>query len=622
MNIQTKTNKSVALFAVAALLVGVAGVGPLVSEAANASEKIDVFIGFNQTPGASEQALVRAFGGEISHSYHLVPAIAASIPESAIAGLSRNPNVTDVEPDGTVYAVDAELERTWGVERIGSGDVHDGGNKGTGVKIGIIDSGIDYLHLDLDGVYAGGEDFVENDGDPVDVYGHGTHVAGTACAEDNVSGVVGVAPECALYSLRVLNDSGSGSWSNVIAALEWAVDNGIQVTNNSYGAGSDPGSTVKAAFDNSAAAGILHIAAAGNSGNSKGNNESVIYPAKYESVVAVAATNKSDTRPSWSSTGPAVELAAPGVSVLSSWNDGDSPHDPQPIFFDGDWYKEGSGTSMASPHVAGVAALVWAINPDLNNTDVRQILRDTAEDLGDPGKDNKYGWGLVSAVAAVAATGPVAPPSPAVNVALSADKTDYVRGEDTTAALTAVVTDEGGSAISGLDASAFTTTLDGANVTVTFSETATQGTYTGSLDISGLEDGTYTVETAVTDIRGVSGSGSATFTVGTALTEATTASVGSIGYATSGGKNSDRHLNVTVAVVDDLGNPVSGASVSITLSHDSGTSWNATGTAGADGTVIFSLKNAQAGCYETAVTNIVAEGLTWDGVTPANRFCK
>src|SRR3989344_3121832 len=140
MNIQTKTNKSVALFAVAALLVGVAGVGPLVSEAANASEKIDVFIGFNQTPGASEQALVRAFGGEISHSYHLVPAIAASIPESAIAGLSRNPNVTDVEPDGTVYAVDAELERTWGVERIGSGDVHDGGNKGTGVKIGIIDS--------------------------------------------------------------------------------------------------------------------------------------------------------------------------------------------------------------------------------------------------------------------------------------------------------------------------------------------------------------------------------------------------------------------------------------------------------------------------------------------------
>ena len=233
MNIQTKTNKSVALFAVAALLVGVAGVGPLVSEAANASEKIDVFIGFNQTPGASEQALVRAFGGEISHSYHLVPAIAASIPESAIAGLSRNPNVTDVEPDGTVYAVDAELERTWGVERIGSGDVHDGGNKGTGVKIGIIDSGIDYLHLDLDGVYAGGEDFVENDGDPVDVYGHGTHVAGTACAEDNVSGVVGVAPECALYSLRVLNDSGSGSWSNVIAALEWAVDNGIQVTNNS-----------------------------------------------------------------------------------------------------------------------------------------------------------------------------------------------------------------------------------------------------------------------------------------------------------------------------------------------------------------------------------------------------
>src|SRR3989338_7828635 len=269
-------------------VVGVIGPTSLQVQAAS-NDKVDVFVGFDKTPGVAERAIVERAGGTVRFSYTIVPAVAASVPEAAIKGLLNNPNVTAVELDGTVYAVDvdAELENAWGVKRIGSGAVHDGGNKGTGVKIGIIDSGIDYLHQDLDGVYAGGEDFVENDGDPADVYGHGTHVAGTACAEDNASGVVGVAPECALYSLRVLNDSGSGSWSNVIAALEWAVDNGIQVTNNSYGAGSDPGSTVKAAFDNSAAAGILHIAAAGNSGNSKGNNESVIYPAKYESVVAV-----------------------------------------------------------------------------------------------------------------------------------------------------------------------------------------------------------------------------------------------------------------------------------------------------------------------------------------------
>ncbi|MDP2676163.1 MAG: S8 family peptidase [bacterium] len=628
MNIQTKISKSVAVFAVVALLAGVAGASSLTSQTAHASSRVNVFIGFAQTPGASEQALVRAFGGEISHSYHLVPAIAASMPELAVKGLLKNPRVAYVEADGTVYAIDAELDNTWGVKRIGSGTVHDSGNIGTGVKVAIIDSGIDYFHQDLDGVYAGGEDFVENDGDPADVYGHGTHVAGTACAEDNDLGVVGVASGCALYSLRVLDDSGVGSFSNVIAALQWAVDNDIQVTNNSYGSGSDPGSTVKAAFDNSAAAGILHIAAAGNSGNPGGNNDSVIYPAKYESVVAVAATNGNNTRPSWSSTGPAVELSAPGVSVLSSWNDGDSPHNPQPFTLNGDWYKEGSGTSMASPHVAGVAALVIAAGiSDANgngfiNDEVRQVLNDTAEDLGDTGRDNKYGWGLVSAAAAVAAIGPVEPPDPAVTVVLGTDKTSYVSGTDTTAIFTAAVTDENGSAITGLDALAFATILNSTSTNITFSETETLGTYTGSFDISGLADGTYTVETTVTDTRGVSGSGSVAFSVGPAPIEASTASVDSISYATSGGKNSDKHLSVTALVVDNLGNPVMNASVSITLNHDSGTSWNGTGTTGTAGTVTFELKNAPSGCYATAVTNVVAEGLAWDGLTPTNGLCK
>jgi len=390
---------------------------------AASNDKVDVFVSFDKTPGVAERAIVERAGGKVRFSYTIVPAVAASVPEAAIKGLLNNPNVTAVELDGLVYAVDAELENAWGVKRISSGTVHDGGNEGTGVKIGIIDSGVDRGHQDLNDVYAGGYDFVQDDADPDDVYGHGTHVAGTACAEDNDLGVVGVAPGCALYSLRVLNDSGSGSWSATIAAMDWAVLNRLQVVNLSLGSSQDPGSTVKAAFDNAEAKGLVIVAAGGNSGTPSGKGNNVIYPAKYASVIAVAATDKNDTRPSWSSTGEEIELAAPGVSVLSSWNDGDSPHNPQPFILDGDWYKEGSGTSMASPHVAGAAALVIAAGvTDSNgngriNDEVRAILNSTADDIGAVGKDTHYGYGLVNVAAAIAS---LVPPSPAERTRITA----------------------------------------------------------------------------------------------------------------------------------------------------------------------------------------------------------
>lgn len=184
-------------------------------------ERVPVFIGFRQTPGPSEQALVRAHGGAIKYSYTLVPAIAASIPEPAIEGLRRNPNVTYIEPVIEVYAVTQTVP--WGVERIGATTVHDGGNKGEGVKVAIIDSGIDYTHPDLDGNYVTGYDFVNDDDYPMDDNGHGTHCAGIVAAEDNGSGVVGVAPQANLYALKVLDSSGSGYFSDVIAALNWCV---------------------------------------------------------------------------------------------------------------------------------------------------------------------------------------------------------------------------------------------------------------------------------------------------------------------------------------------------------------------------------------------------------------
>lgn len=411
-----KMKNKILSFLAASVIVAIASVG-IISlrtsqlQAAGNDNRVDVFVSFSRTPNQADATLIRAFGGRVIYMYRITPAIAANIPEAAINGLLRNPHVTAVELDSEVYAADAELDNSWGVQRIGAGTVHDGGNKGLGIKIGIIDSGINYNHPDLNNNFDPlnrGYDFVQKDTDPMDVYGHGTHVAGTACAGDNNFGVVGVAPNCALYSLRVLNDDGVGSWSAVIAAMDWAVQNGMQVVNLSLGSSRDPGTAVKTAFDNAEKIGVVIAAAAGNSGNTAGKGNNIIYPAKYASVIAVGATDATDTRASFSSTGSTLELVAPGVSVLSTWNDSTSPHDPQPICVDSVcYYKYGSGTSMASPHVAGVAALVIAKGvADANgngriNDEVRQRMKETAQDLGKTGWDPQYGYGLVNAVAAV-----------------------------------------------------------------------------------------------------------------------------------------------------------------------------------------------------------------------------
>ena len=356
-----------------------------------ANEMTRVFIGFKDKPGRAEENMVRAAGGNVRHTYDLIPAIAAELPQQVITALQRNPNVTVIEPDIKAYLIEsyqAELDSTWGVKRIGAGAVHNDGQFGTGIKVAVIDTGIDYKHPELSGIYKGGHDFADDNGDPMDRNGHGTHVAGTIAALRNGDGVVGVAPSVHLYALKVFGDDGSANYSDIIAAVEWAVRNGIQVANHSYGSSGNPGTLVRDAFDNSYAKGVLHVAAAGNEGNVPGNRDTVIYPARYNSVIAVAATGTTDTRPSFSSTGPDVELSAPGVNINSTWlNDG---------------YRLANGTSMASPHVAGVAALVWAANSDLTKTGVRQVLIDTADPLGNP---NHYGHGLVNAMAAVEAAG-------------------------------------------------------------------------------------------------------------------------------------------------------------------------------------------------------------------------
>ena len=350
-------------------------VGPQSSTAQAQVKKVPVLIAFDHQPGPNDQALVRRAGGDIKYTYTIVNAIAASMPQAAVDALSRNPNVLRVENDIQVHAVGQVTP--WGVDRLDADVVGSTGETGVGVKVGVLDSGIDLKHPDLNVAgnvtFAGGKD-------GSDKYGHGTHVAGTIAGLDNGIGVLGVAPGVELYAIKVLGNSGSGSYSNVIAGLEYAIANGMDVTNNSYGSSGDPGQTVHNAFIAANNAGILNIAAAGNSSGA------VIYPAAWPEVVAVSATNSSDALASFSSFGLEIELAAPGRDIYSTYKGS---------------YATLSGTSMAAPHVVGVAALVIGAKTASGPDDVRARLHATAVDLGAGGFDHEFGYGLVDAENAV-----------------------------------------------------------------------------------------------------------------------------------------------------------------------------------------------------------------------------
>ena len=357
------------------------------------SAERSVIVGFHRKPELAEMAIMRGAtrSGEIKRTFHLIPAMAASLTEEEIENLKKDSNVAYVEDDAIfkAVAVGDEYTNAWGVLHIGADVAHANGNKGMGVKIAVIDTGIDYNHEDLDGNYAGGWDFVFDDNDPFDdnTISHGTHVAGIIAAEENGIGVIGVAPEADLYAVKVLDGGGFGLESWVIAGLEWAVDNGMDIVNLSLEG--PHGESLQAACDSAYNAGILLVAAGGNT-----SGGSVSYPAAYESVIAVTATDANDVRAYFSPVGPELELAAPGVDILST------------VTIANGNYSLLSGTSQAAPHVAGTAALAILSNTkDLNgdglvdNKDVRLKLQMTAIDLGDPGLDSMYGFGLVNAAA-------------------------------------------------------------------------------------------------------------------------------------------------------------------------------------------------------------------------------
>ena len=490
-----------AVLAVVAFATGLAAT----SVANGNNETVRVWVNFQPAGKASVGQALRQAGGEIHYEFDELNAFAVTVPVRALQGLSRNPNVTFIEEDPKRFPMSQSTP--YGITMVQASQVSDAstGNR----MVCIIDSGYNLGHEDLPsgsnitGSADGGSGPWYQDGS-----GHGTHVAGTIAALNNSVGVVGVAPNGhqRVHIVRVFNDSGSWSYSSgLVGALDQCRNAGANVVNMSLG-GSFKSRTEERAFNQANNAGVLNIAAAGNAGNTSHS-----YPASYSSVVSVAAIDENKQHASFSQRTNQVEIAAPGVNVLStvpmgsgaqssvtvagvSYDNAPIEGSPQltrtgalvdcglgtstcsaavggrvclisrgtnsfaekvqscqagggsaaliynneagmlygtlggastsipsvgitqsdgqlllgnslgastTVSLTASNYAYFNGTSMATPHVAGVAALVWSHYSACTNNDVRNALNATAEDLGASGRDNLYGYGLVRAKAAL-----------------------------------------------------------------------------------------------------------------------------------------------------------------------------------------------------------------------------
>lgn len=589
-------------------LVAAPGARATPSTQAGARER--VIVQFQPGRKAAMLRDLAGIGGEVHLELDALDAVAVTVPVAALDGLRRNPNVVLVEPDvirvplatggETVpYGVDMVQARDlWDANRDGAVDA--GAPTGAGITICIIDSGVSVGHEDLAGLaivggYPSGWD--------TDTCGHGTHVAGTIAAALNGKGVVGVTPGIggpSLYFVQVFSGAACGwTYSSTLAnAASRCEAAGARIISMSLG-GSRSSQTERRAFDGLYSRGVLNIAAAGNDGSTAYH-----YPASYNSVISVAALDANKVVATFSQQNNQVELAAPGVAVLSTvpWLAEDSltvdgvPYQANHIeyaatnqtvtaalasgdrctatdaawsgkvvlcergdvsFYDkvrnvqlsggvaaviynnepgnffgtlgdgnsstivaisisqadgldlvdnklgqqatvtssyvypGNGYEAWDGTSMATPHVSGVAALVWSAAPTKTNVQIREALAATAQDLGAAGRDNAYGWGLVQAYAAWQFLGGGPPPNEPPVAAFSYACTGLSCTFDASAS-----TDPDGSLVG------YAWTFGDGN---TGSGVEAAHTYAA--------DGSYTVTLTVTDNDGASASTSETVTV-------------------------------------------------------------------------------------------------------------
>lgn len=419
-------------------------------------------------------------GAEVTRVYeHALRGYAARMAPSAADRISRDPRVAFVEPDGPVTALGIQEGATWGLDRIDQrqlplDSLYHTETDAAGVTVYVIDTGIRASHEDFGGRVGAGFSAIDDAHGTDDCNGHGTHVAGTAGGQ-----TWGVAKAVTLVPVRVLDCDGYGTWSGVIAGVDWVTANasGPAVANMSLGGGASD--AVDSAIRNSTAAGITYAVAAGNSGA-----DACWYsPARVAEALTVAATDSADRRATWSNRGPCVDLFAPGVSITSASHTSDTAS------------RTASGTSMASPHVAGVAALYLAHDPTASAAAVHDAVTANATSgvvgrlSGSPDRLVYSLFGLES---------PEPEPSrdaPTVTIDSPADGASFPEGTEITFSGTAV--DADGVDLSGeLSWTAGDTALGiGASITVT------------------LDPGQHTVTAAVTDSEGLTGSDSISVTV-------------------------------------------------------------------------------------------------------------
>ncbi len=318
-------------------------------------------------------------------------------------------NALGVEVDAPVSALDMgttiDKYRTqqWDLGKLKVGEAWQK-STGAGVTVAVIDTGVDASHPDLAGqVLPGFDETTQTAGTSIDPNGHGTHVSGTIAAlTGNGDGVASVAPNAKILPIRVLDANGSGYMSDTANGIIYAADHGANVINMSLGATSQV-AAVSNAISYARSKGVVVVAAAGNS---RASGSPTSYPGADAGVIAVAATDSTDTVAYYSNAGSYVDVAAPGSSILSTYPTAK-----------GNSYAILSGTSMASPHVAAVAALLKSYSSTLTPDQVEQALESSATDLGTPGRDNDYGYGRIDALAAlnaVKSSGGSTPPSASV----------------------------------------------------------------------------------------------------------------------------------------------------------------------------------------------------------------
>jgi subtilisin family serine protease len=302
-----------------------------------------------------------------------------------VVNTNLSSKVDELEDSGIVYAMEVDipiklLSQTvdWGIERVAANKVWKQ-STGSGVVVAVIDTGVQLDHEDLASNITTGFDFVNNKSSAYDDNGHGTHVAGIVAAQDNVKGVIGVANNTKIMPIKVLNAQGYGYLSDVAKGIYYATDNNARIINLSLGT-STHSTILRDAVRYAYGRGVLIVGAAGNNAG-----QPCLYPAAYDEVICVVATNKDNKLASFSNIGG--ELAAPGVSNYSTYIGGR--------------YAYLSGTSMAAPHVSGVASLIFSYCSVCTHSEVRRTLWNTAVDLGETGRDSLFGHGLVDSFNAI-----------------------------------------------------------------------------------------------------------------------------------------------------------------------------------------------------------------------------